>query len=80
MWLRRVSGYQQLLFLHILWEIYNRIPIFIILVIISLLLYATQINLKDKYLTLILWIIALTTAEIDKAPELSAIKDIKCQK
>ncbi|MEL5902882.1 S41 family peptidase [Elizabethkingia anophelis] len=43
-------------------------------------LYATQINLKDKYLTPNpVDNYALTTAEIDKAPELSAIKDINAR-
>ena len=51
MWLRRVSGYQQLLFLHILWEIYNPNPDIYYISYNQFALYATQINLKDKYLT-----------------------------
>ncbi|MCL1666199.1 S41 family peptidase [Elizabethkingia ursingii] len=43
-------------------------------------LYATQINLKDKYLTPNpVDNYVLTTAEIDKAPELSAIKDVNAR-
>ncbi|MDV3926596.1 peptidase S41 [Elizabethkingia anophelis] len=43
-------------------------------------LYATQINLKDKYLTPNpVDNYVLTTAEIDKAPELNAIKDINAR-